>query len=303
MSEGQEVEVLWCLDREDEVGVGNERAEVNNFGRKTELIPIRLCLPPSTTSPTSSSGGSTKMQLQLPKDQISETPPAKKAKRVRRNYHKRVSRAQQQLRRVIQPAPNNNNEYLMQEHDDMYNFESQQFGSADDEDGGGMSGGRKLRGTHITPDAFYSQGTNSSQDDEEEFLTRDFSNAYDVVHTERLNSMSKNELIQEYQLLEERVESLERKMRTRHSLQQIQTGSGSPYQSSGSPYHTTGSPFHPASRGGYGSGGSDCIPIKLLEEEVRDLKEENRLLRYEIKMLGRKVTETTCDEENENEIE
>jgi protein HEXIM1/2 len=181
----------------------------------------------------------------------------------------------------------------MQEHDDMYHFESQQphFRLVSTEDDEEMRMGRG------GSDPFGSQS--SSLDDEEEFLNRDFSNAYDVIHAERLNSMTKIELIQEYQLLEERVETLERKIRTRHSLQPIQTGgSGSPYHTTGSPYHTTGSPFHPASKGSYG--GSD-IPIKLLEEEVRDLREENRKLRLENKMLAarRQLPSEMASEENE----
>lgn len=57
-------------------------------------------------------------------------------------------------------------------------------------------------------DEFY-----SSPDDENEFQQRQFSQVYEYVHAERLSSMSKSELVQEYILLEEKVEDLEKKLK------------------------------------------------------------------------------------------
>ncbi len=57
----------------------------------------------------------------------------------------------------------------------------------------------------------------SSPEDEEEYLARDFTAAYEVVHAERLNTMTKAELIAEYQLLEERIEALETLVKTGRS--------------------------------------------------------------------------------------
>lgn len=53
----------------------------------------------------------------------------------------------------------------------------------------------------------------SSPDDENEFQQRQFSQVYEYVHAERLSSMSKSELVQEYILLEEKVEDLEKKLK------------------------------------------------------------------------------------------
>lgn len=52
----------------------------------------------------------------------------------------------------------------------------------------------------------------SSPDDEGDFLQKEFSEDYKNAHAERLNSMSKGELVQEYLQLEDRVEKLEREL-------------------------------------------------------------------------------------------
>ncbi|RWS14550.1 protein HEXIM-like protein [Dinothrombium tinctorium] len=57
-------------------------------------------------------------------------------------------------------------------------------------------------------DEFY-----SSPDDEQDFMQKQFFETYENIHAERLNSMSKSELMQEYLKLEERMEELERKLR------------------------------------------------------------------------------------------
>lgn len=57
--------------------------------------------------------------------------------------------------------------------------------------------------------AFY-----SSSDDDQDYLSRDFSATYDTVNAERLSLMTKAELITEYQMLQERVETLERRLKT-----------------------------------------------------------------------------------------
>ncbi|XP_014663449.1 PREDICTED: protein HEXIM-like [Priapulus caudatus] len=50
----------------------------------------------------------------------------------------------------------------------------------------------------------------SSPSDEEEFLERDFSEEYETVHAERLESMSKEELVQDYLQMEAKLETLHR---------------------------------------------------------------------------------------------
>lgn len=53
----------------------------------------------------------------------------------------------------------------------------------------------------------------SSPEDEEDFLQKQFTEAYDNIHAERLNAMSKTELVQEYILLEDKVEELENQLK------------------------------------------------------------------------------------------
>lgn len=53
----------------------------------------------------------------------------------------------------------------------------------------------------------------SSPEDEEEFLTKEFSTAYEDLHAERLNTLTKPELIQEYIQLEAKVDLLTKRLR------------------------------------------------------------------------------------------
>ena len=53
----------------------------------------------------------------------------------------------------------------------------------------------------------------SSPEDESDYLQQQFHEAYDNIHAERLSAMNKNELVQEYLQLEDRVEDLERKLK------------------------------------------------------------------------------------------
>ncbi|KAI4467055.1 hexamethylene bisacetamide inducible 1 [Holotrichia oblita] len=52
-------------------------------------------------------------------------------------------------------------------------------------------------------------------DDEEEFLIKDFDDQYQSLQAERLHAMTKSELVEEYLLLESRVEILTKRLRNR----------------------------------------------------------------------------------------
>ncbi|XP_044013474.1 suppressor protein SRP40-like [Aphidius gifuensis] len=56
----------------------------------------------------------------------------------------------------------------------------------------------------------------SSPEDEEEFLTKEFSSAYEDLHAERLNSLSKHDLLQEYLLLESKLEHITKRMKLKN---------------------------------------------------------------------------------------
>ncbi|KAK2583645.1 hypothetical protein KPH14_009580 [Odynerus spinipes] len=59
----------------------------------------------------------------------------------------------------------------------------------------------------------------SSPEDEEEFLTKEFSSAYEDLHAERLSTLSKSELIQEYLQLEAKVDLLTKRLRGKNICQ------------------------------------------------------------------------------------
>lgn len=60
----------------------------------------------------------------------------------------------------------------------------------------------------LSSDEFY-----SSPNDEQDFMQKQFFETYENIHAERIHSMSKTELVQEYILLEDRVEELENELK------------------------------------------------------------------------------------------
>ncbi|XP_050406371.1 protein HEXIM1 [Patella vulgata] len=65
-------------------------------------------------------------------------------------------------------------------------------------------------------DSFNSDGSSDSDycaDDDETFLAKEFSEAYDNIHAERLQTMSKEQLVKDFVELERKVETLEKKLK------------------------------------------------------------------------------------------
>lgn len=145
-------------------------------------------------------------------------------------------------------APYNTTQFLMEDHNvqepDLDNI---------------LNGHRQHRestGT-IDSDEYY-----SSPEDEEEFLQKEFCEVYDNIHAERLSSMTKLELIQEYMHLEDRVEKLEQKLRGElNRVQQQQQGVAN-VDSAG-----------------------NLEKILIFQQEVHKLTEENDRLRRENDLL------------------
>ncbi|XP_076032105.1 hexamethylene bisacetamide inducible [Oratosquilla oratoria] len=140
----------------------------------------------------------------------SDTPPSKKSKKNRRRRKKNARRRlnplhvpPSALRGALQNkpvAPFNTTQFLMAEHDQLQDTDIVNRRP------------RRQRDSSMSMDSdegdYY-----SSPEDEEEFLMREFWTAYEDVHAERLDTMTKAQLIQEYVALEERVELLERQLR------------------------------------------------------------------------------------------
>jgi len=138
----------------------------------------------------------------------------KKHRRLRKHFHQQQhyhKKGKQRIRRNTQSAPNNTNEFLMQEHDHLFHldFDNEDWDHHHHRSVGPVAEGAEFSGGTGPQNAFY-----SSSDDDEDYLQREFSATYDNVNAERLSSMSKSELISEYQMLQERVETLERKLKT-----------------------------------------------------------------------------------------
>ncbi|KAH7951129.1 protein HEXIM1 [Rhipicephalus sanguineus] len=138
----------------------------------------------------------------------------------RRELEERESRRANRLRQRMfahgQPvAPYNTTQFLMEDH------------CVQEPDYESMNGHHRHRENSINDSVDSSDEFYSSPEDEEDFLQKQFSEAYEDVHAERLNSMSKAELVQEYLLLEERVEELEHKLKEARAARadaQTQTG-------------------------------------------------------------------------------
>lgn len=112
-----------------------------------------------------------------------------------------------------------------------------------------------------TRDGSDSEEFYSSPDDEQDFQQRQFSEVYEHVHAERLSSMSKNQLVQEYMLLEEKAEDLEKKLKVAQSMM---TETRSRTMSNATPSAET----------------AEADTIAHLKAEIKRLTEENDRLRY-----------------------
>ncbi|XP_011502607.1 PREDICTED: protein HEXIM-like [Ceratosolen solmsi marchali] len=140
------------------------------------------------------------------------------------------------------PAPYNTTQFLMEDHNDLPDLDEKIAGAASSGGGGGTGGivggaggGGGGMGTaaaevhrHFTRpialprtrDSSFSVDSDeayfySSPEDEEEFLTKEFSSAYEDLHVERLSALTKTELIQEYTQLETKVDLLTKWLRSK----------------------------------------------------------------------------------------
>lgn len=172
----------------------------------------------------------------------------------RRELEERESRRANRLRQRMfahgQPvAPYNTTQFLMEDH------------CVQEPDYEVKPNGHRHRDDSVnsldSSDEFY-----SSPEDEDDFLQKQFSEAYDDVHAERLSSMTKAELVQEYLLLEDRVEDLEQKLRAaRATRTDAQTQTPPP-------------PDH-----------EQAQKIAVFRDEIRKLADENALVRAQNRAL------------------
>ncbi|KAJ8941925.1 hypothetical protein NQ318_013258 [Aromia moschata] len=139
-----------------------------------------------------------------PKPSEAEVPPKKR--KTRRGKSKR-RQPYAKNRKLIKPeAPHNSNQFLFEDHgEELDDFKSIDRVSA--------STVTRTRDSSFSVDSdgeFY-----SSPDDEEQFLIKDFDDQYESVHAERLQAMSKSQLIEECIMLEDKLEQLSRRLQKR----------------------------------------------------------------------------------------
>lgn len=134
--------------------------------------------------------GKTKRKIMKPFTKVSWQERRKNDQSKRINRFRKIVLAKTQ-------APFNNNQFLMEIHkpEPENNFHNLRTPSA------------RTRDSSFSVDSednyFY-----SLPEDEEEYLTKEFSSVYEDAQSERLSNMSKNELIEEYLLLEAKYDNL-----------------------------------------------------------------------------------------------
>jgi len=140
----------------------------------------------------------------------------------------------------------------------------------------------------------------SSPDDEQDFLERQFTETYDNLHGERLNSMSKSTLVQEYIALEERMEVLQKSL---HQEQEKNVAVAHKYSVTSdlapeiSDLHTDGesSLAESSATASMDLDDDQDDNVNLTEAEIRRLFEENQKLRRENARL-RTMSENSSSE-------
>ncbi|CAL4183983.1 unnamed protein product [Meganyctiphanes norvegica] len=140
----------------------------------------------------------------------SDSPPSKKMKKSRRRRRRQIHH-KKRLSDPFKPvAPFNTTQFLMAEHDklkdqDIVKPERNRDSSC------------SIDSDEVAAD-FY-----ESPEGEDDFIRREFWAVYEDVHAERLDTMTKGQLVQEYLLLEERVDMLERQLRAVRHRQRCYT--------------------------------------------------------------------------------
>lgn len=140
------------------------------------------------------------------------------------------------IKKRLQPAPNNTTSFLMDDHNvresDLEKFKKliRKETPKDGLEGTNDENSEQQpkindRRLHTLNDESSSDEFYSSPDDEQDFMEKQFTEAYNNIHAERLDSMSKTELIHEYLHLESKFSKLEDKLRNENTAQNYQSTS------------------------------------------------------------------------------
>ncbi|XP_043273954.1 protein HEXIM2 [Venturia canescens] len=117
------------------------------------------------------------------------------------------------------PAPYNTTQFLMEDHSDLPDLDQKLAGALTSETM--PASFQKPIAPSRTRDSSFSIDSDedyfySSPENEEEFLTKEFSSAYEDLHAERLSTLTKSELIQEYVQLEAKFDLLTKRLKSKN---------------------------------------------------------------------------------------
>lgn len=187
------------------------------------------------------------------------------------------------------PAPYNTTQFLMNDHSDLPDLEQKLLEAASLEVAPAF---QKPPAPARTRDSSFSVDSDedyfySSPEDEEEFLTKEFSTAYEDLHAERLNTLTKSELIQEYIQLEAKVDLLTKRLRNKNFHQTEERDSESKNISN--------------------TDSETAKKLKLYQQRIDDLIQQNEQLRRDIEMLRTEkilradISESSVDSESDSD--
>lgn len=181
-------------------------------------------------------------------------------------------------------APYNTTQFLMDDHSDLPDLEQKLSEAASLEVATLF---QKPLAPPRTRDSSFSVDSDedyfySSPEDEEEFLTKEFSNAYEDLHAERLNNLSKSQLVQEYLQLEARMDVLSKRQRSKtfHQMEE---------------------------RDAENKDSETAKKLKLCQQRIDDLLQQNEQLRRDNEMLRTKKmlhansSESSVDSESDSD--
>lgn len=177
------------------------------------------------------------------------------------------------------PAPYNTTQFLMEDHNDLPDLDEKIAGSSAAV--AAMAAevhshfSKPLGAPPRTRDSSFSIDSDedyfySSPEDEEEFQAKEFSTAYEDLHAERLGSLTKSELIQEYIQLEAKVDLLTKRLKSRQNY----------YSNSHQVNASSVDDPEPAKK------------LKVMQQRLDELHQQNEQLRRENEMLTRKQRRT-----------
>lgn len=166
------------------------------------------------------------------------------------------------------PALYNTTQFLMDDHSDLPDLEQKLSEAASSEI---PTTFQKPIAPPRTRDSSFSVDSDedyfySSPEDEEEFLTKEFSSAYEDLHAERLGTLTKSELIQEYIQLEAKVDLLTKRLR-------------------GKNFHQNEEREMESKNGGNATDSESAKKLKLCQQRIDDLLQQNEQLRRENETL------------------